>query len=34
VNNPSISTSIGDFALSEYCLPVGERSWSFWRAQR
>jgi predicted nicotinamide N-methyase len=30
VNNPSISTSIGDFALSEYCLRVGERSWSFW----
>jgi predicted nicotinamide N-methyase len=26
---PSISTSIGDFALCEYCLTVGDRSWSF-----
>jgi predicted nicotinamide N-methyase len=29
VSVPSISTSIGDFALCEYCLTVGDRSWSF-----
>jgi methyltransferase-like protein 23 len=29
VSVPSISTSIGDFALCEYCLKVGDRSWSF-----
>jgi predicted nicotinamide N-methyase len=27
---PSLSTSIGDFALCDYCLTVGGRSWSFW----
>jgi methyltransferase-like protein 23 len=27
---PSISTSIGEFALCDYCLTVGGRSWSFW----
>ncbi len=26
---PSLSTSIGDFALCEYCLKLGDRSWSF-----
>lgn len=26
---PTLSTSIGDFALCEYCLTVGDRSWSF-----
>jgi methyltransferase-like protein 23 len=26
---PSLSTSIGDFTLREYCLSAGDRSWSF-----
>jgi predicted nicotinamide N-methyase len=30
VTVPTLSTSIGDFALCEYCLTVGDRSWSFW----
>jgi predicted nicotinamide N-methyase len=29
VTVPSISTSIGDIALCEYCLTVRDRSWSF-----
>jgi methyltransferase-like protein 23 len=29
VTVPLLSTSIGDFALCEYCLTVGDRSWSF-----
>jgi predicted nicotinamide N-methyase len=29
VNVPSISTSIGEFALCEYCLTAGGHSWSF-----
>jgi methyltransferase-like protein 23 len=29
VTAPLLRTSIGDFTLNEYCLSVGERSWSF-----
>jgi predicted nicotinamide N-methyase len=29
VTMPTLSTSIGDVALCEYCLTVGDRSWSF-----
>jgi predicted nicotinamide N-methyase len=29
VTTPLLSTSIGDFPLCEYCLAVGDRSWSF-----
>jgi predicted nicotinamide N-methyase len=29
VTAPSLSTSIGDFTLCEYCLTAGDRRWSF-----
>ncbi len=29
MNTPSLSTSIGEIALHEYRLPLGERTWSF-----